>query len=105
MARVLAGLIGVLLLVWTAPAFAVPPIEDYGKLPAIEQAQLSPSGERLAFIAVVGDSRKLFVRTVAGEPRMTRVSMTSARLTSESSMSGRLFIAATLPARLSTWWM
>jgi dipeptidyl aminopeptidase/acylaminoacyl peptidase len=46
-----------------APARAAPPVETYGKLPAIELMQLSPSGERYAFIAVAGDARKLFIAT------------------------------------------
>jgi dienelactone hydrolase len=42
-------------------ARAAPPVEAYGKLPAVELASLSPSGGRTAFIAVDGETRKLFV--------------------------------------------
>lgn len=45
-----------------------PPIEAYGRLPAMSNVVLSPSGERLAFVAADADGRKLFVRTVAGQP-------------------------------------
>lgn len=45
-----------------------PPIEAYGRLPAMSDVSLSPSGERLAFVATDTDGRKLFVRTVAGQP-------------------------------------
>lgn len=45
-----------------------PPLEAYGRLPAISHVSLSPSGERLVFVAADGEGRKLFVRTVAGQP-------------------------------------
>ncbi|MDR3512908.1 MAG: prolyl oligopeptidase family serine peptidase [Caulobacteraceae bacterium] len=49
------------------PALAAPPpIEAYGKLPAVEHLSLSPSGQRYAFIAVVGDKRRLVAETVDG---------------------------------------
>lgn len=40
---------------------AAPPIEAYGHLPAIDLMRLSPSGERYAFVAVLGESRTLAV--------------------------------------------
>ncbi len=45
-----------------------PPLEAYGRLPAIEKVTLSPSGERYAFAATVQDRRRLYVRTVDGKP-------------------------------------
>ncbi|MFZ5670372.1 MAG: alpha/beta hydrolase family protein [Pseudomonadota bacterium] len=51
-----------------AAAAEPPPVEAYGRLPAITDVTLSPSGERLAFVATDGEGRKLFVRTVAGKP-------------------------------------
>jgi dienelactone hydrolase len=48
-------------------AYAAPPIEDYGKLPAIEEARLSPSGERYAVIATLGEQRRLIVATTEGK--------------------------------------
>lgn len=51
----------------TPPAPAGAPIEAYGRLPAMEQVSLSPSGDRLAFVAFDGTARKLFVRTTAGQ--------------------------------------
>jgi dipeptidyl aminopeptidase/acylaminoacyl peptidase len=50
----------------SAPAGAAPPLEDYGKLPAVESMRLSPSGDKLAFFTVVGDSRQVAVRQVVG---------------------------------------
>jgi dipeptidyl aminopeptidase/acylaminoacyl peptidase len=46
-------------------ARAAPPVEDYGKLPAIDHVSLSPSGDRLALVATVGDSRRLFIKSVS----------------------------------------
>jgi acetyl esterase/lipase len=48
-------------------ATASPPLETYGKLPALELVRLSPSGDRIAFIAVDGEHRRLFVRQVGGD--------------------------------------
>ncbi|HEY2660134.1 MAG TPA: S9 family peptidase [Caulobacteraceae bacterium] len=45
-----------------------PPVEDYGKLPGMEMVELSPSGQRYAFVATVGERRKLIVATAANEP-------------------------------------
>lgn len=46
---------------------AAPPLEAYGHLPGVELVQLSPSGDRFAFIAVVGESRRLMVVSAKGE--------------------------------------
>jgi dipeptidyl aminopeptidase/acylaminoacyl peptidase len=43
-------------------------IETYGRLPAMSNVALSPSGERLAFVAFDGSKRALFVRTLSGTP-------------------------------------
>jgi dipeptidyl aminopeptidase/acylaminoacyl peptidase len=51
-----------------APAFAAPPLEAYGRLPAVDAISLSPSGDRFAFIGVKGEDRKLYVATVDGKP-------------------------------------
>ena len=47
---------------------AAPPIEAYGRLPALEQVSLSPSGQRYAMIAVAGEARKLIVATIDDKP-------------------------------------
>jgi dipeptidyl aminopeptidase/acylaminoacyl peptidase len=52
---------------WAGGLRAAPPLETYGKLPAIDMVRLSPSGERIAFIAVDGETRKLFVRKIDGD--------------------------------------
>jgi acetyl esterase/lipase len=52
---------------FVAPARAAPPpVEAYGKLPGIEDISLSPSGLRYAFIAVIGEQRKLVAMNLDG---------------------------------------
>jgi dipeptidyl aminopeptidase/acylaminoacyl peptidase len=46
-------------------AQAAPPVEDYGRLPAIDDVSLSPSGDRLALVATVNGSRRLFIKSVS----------------------------------------
>jgi dienelactone hydrolase len=42
-------------------AFAAPPLSVYGKLPGLERAAISPSGDHVALIGVLGEERKLIV--------------------------------------------
>lgn len=42
-------------------AASPPPLEAYGALPAMESPDLSPSGDRVAYISVVGDERALII--------------------------------------------
>ena len=46
---------------------APPPVEAYGKLPALELMRLSPSGDKFAFVAVAKEKRQVYVATVAGK--------------------------------------
>ena len=46
---------------------AAPPLSAYGKLPALDLVSLSPSGDKIAFVATDGETRKLFVRKVGGD--------------------------------------
>ncbi|HWD66781.1 MAG TPA: alpha/beta fold hydrolase [Caulobacteraceae bacterium] len=51
-----------------APAQASPPpLEAYGALPAIERIDISPNGDRIAYISVAGSDRKLHVVTPDGQ--------------------------------------
>jgi acetyl esterase/lipase len=70
MIRAMSGLlVGAVL--WAAvPASAAPPVESYGKLPAMEEVHLSPSGERYAFIAFDGKSRRVYVAGQDGKALM-----------------------------------
>ncbi|RYD86837.1 MAG: hypothetical protein EOP61_36750 [Sphingomonadales bacterium] len=43
------------------PAAAAPPLDVYGRLPAIEMASISPSGKRVAMIGLVDNVRNLTV--------------------------------------------
>jgi pimeloyl-ACP methyl ester carboxylesterase len=45
-----------------------PPVEAYGRLPAIESAQLSPSGRLIAYITTDHDVRVLVIGPPGGEP-------------------------------------
>ena len=56
------------LLAASVRAVAAPPVETYGKLPALEDVSLSPLGDRYALIAVAGDTRKLVVATTEDAP-------------------------------------
>ena len=62
---------GVLLawaMLFAAVAQAAPSLDDYGRLPAIELVEISPAGDRLAYIGVHQETRKLVVQTVDGKP-------------------------------------
>jgi dipeptidyl aminopeptidase/acylaminoacyl peptidase len=48
-------------------ARAAPAIDAYGKLPALDLVRLSPSGDKIAFVSVNGESRRLYIRKVNGE--------------------------------------
>ncbi len=47
---------------------AAPALADYGKLPAVEDMRLSPSGDTLAYVALDGEARKVVVRALTGDP-------------------------------------
>jgi hypothetical protein len=55
------GCASVLIALLASPAPAAAPAEIYGRLPAIEQAALSPDGSRIAFIRTTQDWRALAV--------------------------------------------
>ncbi|MDP8917192.1 MAG: LpqB family beta-propeller domain-containing protein, partial [Pseudomonadota bacterium] len=54
----------------TASAAAAPPLEAYGRLPAVEDLELSPKGDRVAFISVDGEQRQLVVHRLDGKERI-----------------------------------
>jgi dipeptidyl aminopeptidase/acylaminoacyl peptidase len=68
--RLLIGLIAAGLCVaaqaWAAP----PPLEDYGKLPAVEEMKVSPDGDLIAYVATVGDQRQVRIGKVGGPPTL-----------------------------------
>jgi len=61
---------GLLALSMAPQARSAPPLEAYGKLPALDMVRLSPSGDKIAFVAVDGETRRLFIRKVGGDALM-----------------------------------
>jgi dipeptidyl aminopeptidase/acylaminoacyl peptidase len=47
-------------------AKAAPSLQTYGKLPAIDLVRVSPVGDKIAFVSVDGDNRRLFIRRIGG---------------------------------------
>jgi dienelactone hydrolase len=63
-----AGVTGLLaLLAFSPPAAAQDPVplETYGGMPAFDLVEVSPAGDRLAYIAVVGEERSLVINDLA----------------------------------------
>lgn len=50
-------------------ASAATPLEAYGRLPVVEDLELSPKGDRVAFITVDGEQRQLVVQRLDGKER------------------------------------
>src|SRR5437016_1677517 len=67
MIRFRIGLFLVGLFSATPSLAAPPPVEDYGKLPGIEFVEMSPGGTRYAFIATIGENRRLYVASTDGK--------------------------------------
>jgi dipeptidyl aminopeptidase/acylaminoacyl peptidase len=63
-------------------AVAAPSVESYGRLPAIENVNLSPSGDRYAYVAVDGEARKLIVGTVGSDKALYASSVGKAKVVS-----------------------
>jgi dipeptidyl aminopeptidase/acylaminoacyl peptidase len=80
-------------------AFAAPPIEAYGKLPGVENVKISPSGQRLAFIAAVGDDRKLLVTTADSKP-LTSANVGAAKVRALE-WAGEKYLLVTLTATVN----
>ncbi|MFT3931389.1 MAG: prolyl oligopeptidase family serine peptidase [Spongiibacteraceae bacterium] len=64
MIKIIAGF---LLLAISSAIYAAPSIDVYGRLPGVELMSLSPSGSRYAFVAVIGEKRRLMVTSEKGE--------------------------------------
>ena len=52
-----------------AMAAEPPPLEAYGRLPTIEDMEISPKGDRVAFITVDGEKRQLVLHPLVGTVR------------------------------------
>jgi dipeptidyl aminopeptidase/acylaminoacyl peptidase len=86
---------------------APPPVEAYGKLPGIEEVQISPSGTRYAFVATVGETRRLYVATTDGKAlKVAEVGTTKVRgLTwaGDNHVLVELSATVTLGPQFTTW--
>ncbi|HEY2660440.1 MAG TPA: prolyl oligopeptidase family serine peptidase [Caulobacteraceae bacterium] len=60
MVRFLLAALAVFSVAWASPSLAAD-VSAYGRLPAIDQVTLSPSGARLAYITTTGEQRRLVV--------------------------------------------
>ena len=56
------------------------PLEAYGALPSLELVQLSPSGQRLAFIKVVGEQRRLVLLDLKTQAQLGNVGAGSVKV-------------------------
>ena len=61
-------------------AQAAPPVEVYGKLPAVDLVSLSPSGERYAFVGVEGEKRTIIISATADNKLLGHADMGDAKL-------------------------
>ena len=68
LAQAAAGLLLLSPMAALAAPPAPPPLEAYTRLPALEDVTLSPDGTKIAYIAMVGDKRRLGVQTLTGQP-------------------------------------
>ncbi|AQR63336.1 hypothetical protein BZG35_03660 [Brevundimonas sp. LM2] len=59
---------------------APPPLSAYGALPSLELVALSPSGQRLAFITVIGEQRALVVTDLAADATLGRIGIGEAKV-------------------------
>ena len=60
-----ASSLAAMLVAWTSAATATPPLEAYGRLPSLEQMEISPDGDLLAYVITKGDARYLAVKRLA----------------------------------------
>jgi dipeptidyl aminopeptidase/acylaminoacyl peptidase len=64
----------------TAPDAGPPPLAAYGALPSLELLQLSPSGQRLAFVSVAGEQRRLILLDLTALAPMANVAVGEAKV-------------------------
>jgi dipeptidyl aminopeptidase/acylaminoacyl peptidase len=99
----LAGILSVMPAAIAAP----PPVEAYGKLPGIEQVQISPSGTRYAFVATDGEKRRLYVATAESQPlKVAEVGTTKVRdleWAGDNHVLVELSATVTLGPQFTTW--
>lgn len=77
-----AGLGAALMMGASLPALAATPVENYGKLPYIEPSQfeLSPLGDRIAFVAANGAGRQLVIRQLADNKTLAAIPLSKPKI-------------------------
>lgn len=110
MRAILSALVLCLVAQWAHAAS----LEDYGRLPSVEDIALSPDGTRIAFVTTVGDQRYILIRTLGStdKPMVLKFGDTKLRaigwadddhLMIQNSVAARpLFLSA---ADLQEWFM
>ncbi|MES2342851.1 MAG: hypothetical protein V4597_14345, partial [Pseudomonadota bacterium] len=74
---VVAALCAVL---FALPAAAAPPLEVFGRLPTLEQVEVSPDGTKLAYVRPEGESRKIMVQSLVDGKTLAAVGVGSEKL-------------------------
>jgi dienelactone hydrolase len=69
--RIAAAALLALALALPAAAHAAPPLEAYGRLPAIEQIAISPSGDLLAIDLIKGDQHNVVIQSLSARKIVT----------------------------------
>ena len=62
------------------PVKAPPPLEAYGRLPDVEQMQISPDGKYLAFVATTENTRRLIVERLSDHKAISALSVSKTKL-------------------------
>ncbi len=85
-----------------AAALEPPPLEIYGRLPAMEFVRVSPSGRRLAFVAQIDGRRQLIAKeTGQNKPVLVQLDVSRTRLydlrwVDENLITGSVYSAQSL---------
>lgn len=57
-----------------------PPLEAYGRLPTLEQMQISPDGKYLAFVATTQDARRVMIMRLSDDKVISGLSVSKTKL-------------------------
>jgi len=101
--RVVLGLLLAACAAVCAPdAQASPPLEVYGRLPTLEQMELSPQGDLLAYVLTKGDDRYVVVKRLADHQTLRAVRVSSSKLRGlQWADNGTLIITASKAAAVT----
>lgn len=73
-------IVACVMLAWAEGAHAAQDLAVYGRLPTLEQVEISPDGKRLAIIETNGEARTLVVRGVAAGSPAKRIPAAAAKI-------------------------